>query len=41
VANEVLWIPGMDHAGIATQNVVERMLAQRGVKGMILVEMSL
>ena len=29
---EVLWIPGMDHAGIATQNVVERMLAQRGVK---------
>lgn len=29
---EVLWIPGMDHAGIATQNVVERMLAKQGVK---------
>jgi len=24
---EVLWMPGMDHAGIATQNVVERQLA--------------
>ncbi|MCE5335909.1 MAG: valine--tRNA ligase [Desulfobacteraceae bacterium] len=24
---EVLWVPGMDHAGIATQNVVERQLA--------------
>ncbi|BAL86349.1 putative valyl-tRNA synthetase [Actinoplanes missouriensis 431] len=24
---EVLWLPGMDHAGIATQNVVERKLA--------------
>lgn len=24
---EVLWLPGMDHAGIATQNVVERQLA--------------
>jgi len=23
----VLWVPGMDHAGIATQNVVERQLA--------------
>lgn len=23
----VLWMPGMDHAGIATQNVVERLLA--------------
>ena len=23
-----LWLPGMDHAGIATQNVVERELAQ-------------
>jgi valyl-tRNA synthetase len=28
----VLWIPGTDHAGIATQNVVERMLAQEGVR---------
>ncbi|MBI5639545.1 MAG: valine--tRNA ligase [Nitrospirae bacterium] len=27
----VLWIPGMDHAGIATQNVVERQLASEGV----------
>jgi valyl-tRNA synthetase len=25
-----LWMPGMDHAGIATQNVVERLLAQEG-----------
>ena len=27
----VLWVPGTDHAGIATQNVVERSLAQEGV----------
>ena len=27
-----LWIPGTDHAGIATQNVVERKLAQEGKK---------
>ncbi len=27
----VLWMPGMDHAGIATQNVVEKKLAQEGV----------
>ncbi|MBM4263356.1 MAG: valine--tRNA ligase [Deltaproteobacteria bacterium] len=27
----VLWVPGTDHAGIATQNVVERQLAQKGV----------
>jgi valyl-tRNA synthetase len=27
---EVLWLPGMDHAGIATQNVVERELARQG-----------
>ena len=26
-----LWLPGTDHAGIATQVVVERMLAQEGV----------
>jgi valyl-tRNA synthetase len=25
-----LWVPGTDHAGIATQNVVERKLAQQG-----------
>ncbi len=28
--DDVLWIPGTDHAGIATQNVVERQLAQAG-----------
>jgi len=27
---EVLWLPGMDHAGIATQTVVERQLAAQG-----------
>src|SRR4030066_610093 len=27
----VLWLPGIDHAGIATQNVVERQLAAEGV----------
>lgn len=27
---EVLWMPGMDHAGIATQNVVEQELAKEG-----------
>jgi valyl-tRNA synthetase len=26
-----LWLPGMDHAGIATQNVVERELSKEGV----------
>ena len=28
--DDVLWLPGTDHAGIATQNVVERMLAKEG-----------
>ena len=28
---EVLWMPGTDHAGIATQNVVERAIAKDGV----------
>ncbi len=28
---ETLWLPGMDHAGIATQNVVERHLAAQGL----------
>jgi valyl-tRNA synthetase len=28
---EALWLPGMDHAGIATQNVVEKQLAQQGL----------
>ena len=27
-----LWIPGTDHAGIATQNVVEKALAKEGKK---------
>jgi valyl-tRNA synthetase len=27
----VLWLPGTDHAGIATQNVVERLLAKEGL----------
>ncbi len=27
---EVLWMPGCDHAGIATQNVVEKQLAKEG-----------
>ena len=29
---ETLWIPGTDHAGIATQNVVERDLRSRGIE---------
>jgi valyl-tRNA synthetase len=28
----VLWLPGTDHAGIATQNVVEQELAREGVR---------
>ncbi|MDR1611464.1 MAG: valine--tRNA ligase [Planctomycetota bacterium] len=28
---ETLWMPGTDHAGIATQNVVERALAEEGL----------
>jgi valyl-tRNA synthetase len=28
---KTLWLPGMDHAGIATQNVVERELAKEGL----------
>src|SRR5690606_34736958 len=27
---EALWMPGIDHAGIATQNVVERTIAEEG-----------
>src|SRR5258706_3794865 len=27
-----LWLPGMDHAGIATQMVVERDLAAKGIQ---------
>jgi valyl-tRNA synthetase len=29
--DNVLWMPGTDHAGIATQNVVEKKLAEEGV----------
>ena len=29
---EILWMPGTDHAGIATQNVVEREIAKEGIK---------
>ena len=29
-AARALWVPGTDHAGIATQNVVERLLAKEG-----------
>ncbi len=28
---DVLWLPGTDHAGIATQNVVEKKLLEKGV----------
>src|SRR5437763_7830300 len=28
---ETLWVPGTDHAGIATQNVVEKQLAKEGL----------
>jgi valyl-tRNA synthetase len=31
-ARNTLWMPGTDHAGIATQNVVERQLAQEGLR---------
>jgi len=27
----VLWVPGVDHAGIATQSVVEKMIAKEGI----------
>jgi valyl-tRNA synthetase len=29
--DETLWVPGTDHAGIATQNVVEKALAKEGL----------
>ncbi|MFH0910563.1 MAG: valine--tRNA ligase [Planctomycetota bacterium] len=29
---ETLWLPGTDHAGIATQNVVEKELAKEGIR---------
>lgn len=36
-----LWLPGTDHAGIATQMVVERELAKEGKKELILQEKNL
>jgi valyl-tRNA synthetase len=30
--NVALWLPGTDHAGIATQMMVERQLASEGIK---------
>ena len=32
IGNDTLWQPGMDHAGIATQMVVERMLDKQNIK---------
>jgi valyl-tRNA synthetase len=32
LGDRTLWVPGMDHAGIATQFVVERTLAKEGIK---------
>ncbi len=32
-----LWVPGMDHAGIATQAKVEERLREQGIHVMILV----
>ena len=32
LGDPTLWVPGADHAGIATQNVVERELAKEGIK---------
>lgn len=31
LGKETLWVPGTDHAGIATQNVVERELKKQGI----------
>ncbi|MFN0077060.1 MAG: valine--tRNA ligase [Prosthecobacter sp.] len=31
LGKEVLWLPGTDHAGLATQNVVEKTLKKQGV----------
>ena len=31
LGDATVWIPGTDHAGIATQNVVERQLGQKGI----------
>ena len=31
IGKEVLWVPGTDHAGIATQNKVEKVIAKEGL----------
>ena len=31
IGDETLWVPGTDHAGIATQARVEKMLAESGI----------
>ncbi len=31
IGDNAVWLPGMDHAGIATQTVVERQLAAEGL----------
>ena len=31
LGDETLWVPGRDHAGIAAQVVVERLLAEEGI----------
>ncbi len=31
LGDPTLWVPGIDHAGIATQNVVEKQLAKEGM----------
>jgi len=30
IGDEALWVPGTDHAGIATQNIIEKQLAAEG-----------
>ena len=32
---ETLWLPGTDHAGIATQNVVEKKLREKGLSPLV------
>ena len=33
LGHNTIWVPGTDHAGIATQIVVERQLQEQGVSG--------
>ena len=32
LGKKALWLPGTDHAGIATQNAVEKNLAEQGIR---------